>query len=127
LGNAAAAAAGSSVAALAAHVLSGRHQQRSHLSSLCSSLESANLLLLGSSAAQSPRRRRQQQQHEPGAEQLDSSRGRAWHLYSVACAFVRVPLKGGLLSPLCTSYRAGLVTAYTYNCCVCEGYRGTSC
>jgi hypothetical protein len=73
----AAAATVGSVAALAAHVLGGRHQQqRSHLSSLRSSLESANLLLLGSSAVQSPRRRqRQQQQHELGRDHLDSSRG----------------------------------------------------
>lgn len=67
----------SSVAALAAHVLGCRHQhqqQRSHLSSLRSSLESANLLLLGSSAVQSPRRRQQQQQGL-GDRALDSSRG----------------------------------------------------
>jgi hypothetical protein len=74
-GAARAAAAGGSVAALAAHVLGGRHQQRSHLSSLRSSLESANLLLLGSSAVQSPRRRRQQQQQELGGDRLASSRG----------------------------------------------------
>ncbi|KAF6251200.1 hypothetical protein COO60DRAFT_1464478 [Scenedesmus sp. NREL 46B-D3] len=63
----------SAAATLATHVLGVRHQQRSHLSSLRSSLESANLVLLGSSATQSPRRRRQQQQ-EPGAGPLDSSR-----------------------------------------------------
>jgi hypothetical protein len=78
-----------SVAALAAQVLAGRQQQRSHLSSLRSSLESANLLLLGSSAMQSPCR--QQQQQGLGGCVLDNSRGAvmfltslgAWHVLCV--------------------------------------------